>query len=66
MTQQERFEQAKAALKAFEAKHGNRYLFSDTKAARAWNNKRAELQADVAEAYWTDEMGQATTAEVQS
>jgi hypothetical protein len=55
-TQREVFEQAKAALKLFEAEHGNKYTYSDSKAARARNNQRAKLQDAVASAYWTDEM----------
>ncbi len=60
MTQQERFEQAKRNLKAFEMLHGNKYLYSISKAARTWNNKRAALQEAVASEYWTKEMEKAS------
>jgi hydroxymethylpyrimidine/phosphomethylpyrimidine kinase len=56
ITQRERFEQAKAALKAFDTKHGNTCLFSATKAARTLAAKREKLQDAVSDAYWTPEM----------
>lgn len=55
-TQQERFERAKAKLKAFETKHGNAYLFPSNQRERALAIKHLQLQDKVSDAFWSDEM----------
>ena len=55
-TQQERFERAKAKLKAFEAKHGNVYLFPRNQRERMLAIKHLQLQDLVSELFWSDEM----------
>jgi TnpA family transposase len=56
MTQQERFEAAQAAVKAFMVKHGNVALLGETKIALKVKEAFYRLQDAAAEAYWTDEM----------
>ena len=59
MTQQERYEQAKAKLKTFEAKHGNKLMFPSNQREHRLAARRYDLQDAVADAYWTDEMEKA-------
>ena len=60
MTQQERFEAAQAAVKAYMTKHGNVSLLGETKKALKLKDAFYKLQDDAADAYWTDEMESAT------
>jgi hypothetical protein len=56
MTQQQRFENAKARLQAFEKRHGNRYLWPSNQRERALAVQHIQLQDRVSDAYWTEEM----------
>ena len=56
MTQQERFETAQTAVKAYMTKHGNVALLGETKKALKVKEAFYRLQDVAAEAYWTDEM----------
>ena len=56
MTQQERFEEAQVAVKAYMAKHGNVALLGETKKALKVKEAFYKLQDAAADAYWTDEM----------
>ena len=56
MTQQERFETAREAVKAFMLKHGNVSLLGETKKALKVKEAFYKLQDAAADAYWTDEM----------
>ena len=56
MTQQERFETAQAAVKAYMTKHGNVALLGETKKALKVKEAFYKLQDASADAYWTDEM----------
>ena len=56
MTQQERFEIAQAAVKAYMTKHGSVALLGETKKALKVKEALYKLQDASADAYWTDEM----------
>ena len=59
MTQQERFETAQAAVKAYMTKHGNVALLGETKKALKVKEAFYRLQDAAADAFWTDEMDSA-------
>ena len=59
MTQAQKFQMAKDALRRFEEKHGNRLHFPSTERDRRLVRNHEALQDVVARMYWTDEMDKA-------
>ena len=55
-TQAEKFTAAKAAVKAFIAKHGNILFLGEGTKAEKLKQKFYSLQDAASDAYWTDEM----------